>query len=82
VVNEARCGRAVRGGGPPHDEHQSARHCSFLTARGCSPKASAVFCLSVRLDPSRALYEAGWPCQVATRSLPLSLKSVSFTASQ
>src|SRR5713101_8117066 len=26
------------------------------------------------------LYEAGWPCQVATRSLPLNLRSVAFTA--
>jgi hypothetical protein len=29
--------------------------------------------------PNVSLYEAGWPCQVATRSLPLNLKSVSFT---
>ena len=29
-----------------------------------------------------ALYEAGWPCQVATGFLPLNLRSVSFTASR
>jgi len=29
-----------------------------------------------------ALYEAGWPCQVATRFLAPNLKSVSFTARQ
>jgi hypothetical protein len=30
--------------------------------------------------PKVALYEAGWPCQVAIRSLPLDLRSVPITA--
>jgi cation:H+ antiporter len=37
----------------------------------------AAFAWKAAKDP--ALYEAGWPCQVAIRSLPLNLKSVSVT---